>query len=95
MSVGHDYASRLDRLAKGIEALGPDRRDPARFLEDKDSLVKDARDLARAVEIDQVFGPRASTVPAPARLDLSPRTIVDRKGRAVRVEPRGRHRRTA
>ena len=93
VTLGEDYASRLEAVADRIKRLGPDRRDPARFLEDKDGLEHDIRSMARQVEIDRVFGRSQAPRPAPPRLDCTPRLVTDRKGRTVRVEPRGRRRR--
>lgn len=93
--LASDYASRILAARDMVRTLGPDRRDPARFLEDKDAAVKTLEQLADEVQLDQVFAklpahPRAGR----GALPQHPRTVTDRKGRAVPVEIR-RPRRTA
>lgn len=90
MSLSTDYAAKLRQVADTFANLDVDRRDPHRYHERKDSAVNDLRELANAVEIDQVFAGRAS-LPAPAQVvgRKGPRTIVVR-GRPVKVETKRR-----
>ena len=92
MTLSTDYAARIRQSADRLAGLGVDRRDPHRFHETKDEVEKDLRRLANAVEIDQVFTNRPG-LPASGLTDAfraGPRTITDRKGRAIAVETRRR-----
>lgn len=87
--LASDYAGRILAVQALVERLNPDRRDPHRFLEDKDTAVKTLGELANEVQLDQVFAklpahPASPRVPASTR----PRTITDRRGRSVPVEVR-------
>ena len=90
-----DYASRIRAARDIVERLGPDRRDPHRFLEEKDEALKSLDQLADEVQLDQVF---AKLPPHPvagrASFQKAPRVVADRKGRLVAVEVR-RARRSA
>jgi hypothetical protein len=43
-------AARLRELARGVQLLLPDRRDPHLFHEQKSEIVADLRDLARGLD---------------------------------------------
>src|SRR5258708_521048 len=87
--LASDYASRIRAACATIRGLGPDRRDPHRFHEQKDSAVKSLEQLADEVQLDQVFA-KLPGHPLPGRgaMTAQPRTIADRKGRPVAVEVR-------
>ena len=87
--LASDYAERIRALRGLVERLGPDHRDPHRFMEDKDSAVKTLGELADEIQLDQVFA-KLPSHPTAQRGTIAPvaRTVVDRKGRPIAVEVR-------
>lgn len=84
--LASDYASRIRLVRTIVEQLGPDRRDPHRFHEDRNKAVKDLDAIAAQVELDQVFArlpghPAAERVACPTE----PRTVPGPRGRPVQV----------
>ena len=90
MSLQTDYATKLRQVADTFATLDVDRRDPHRYHERKDEAVQNLREIANAVELDQVFSGRTS-LPASAHGEFrrGPRTILV-KGRPVQVETKRR-----
>ncbi|WP_131116653.1 hypothetical protein [Lichenihabitans psoromatis] len=87
--LASDYASRILAACDMIRGLGPDRRDPHRFHEQKDAALSELEKLARDVQLDQVFA-KLPSHPESERgaVSMRPRTVTDRQGRAVMVEVR-------
>ena len=84
-----DYASRIRAACDVIRGLGPDRRDPHKFHEQKDAALSDLEKLAKEVQLDQVFAKlQAHPLPERGTMTAQPRTIADGKGRPVAVEVR-------